>query len=297
MASIFQYAEFRETTLFLFYVDLLDGSNSIDSSPSIAILKDDFKFELLLRNLDLKTQLKIRNIKNNLDRYVKLINLLMLKYIVYKYETELDINLDEIKEIRNKYGKPKLSNRSYQYNLSDEHGMVALGIGFNSDLKDTEIGVDLSNTKDIENFKLNKLEDFFKVDFRDIFNDNEIKKLSEYFKNLEYNDRLRLLSKIWALKESYCKYIGIGLTAGMQNFEFLNFENVLNVDQINEKINEFEIVAKDIEMKKISEYKPLNVCLGIPNTSIICSIFSDYQKVCVIKVNVEEIIKYFTQSR
>lgn len=286
-----------DNTLFIFYLDLLEGFQSINDNPIIHILRNDFKFETILRNLTLKQQLKIRNVKNELDRYVKLINLLILKYIIMNYENCEDKNI-EIDERRGAFGKPFLRNYEYQYNISDENSIVSIAIGFNPSFKKTEIGLDLANPKDIESFQLSKLENFYKHDFRQIFTDNEVEKLDTIFKNLDYNQRLNTLSGLWALKESYCKYLGVGITAGMENYEFIDIPELVNFDADNnfrhdfEKNQKFEIV-KQIQLGKITRYDPKNACFKIPNTEIICSVFSQYENACLVNVNVEELIKVF----
>ena len=64
--------------LYLFYADLLDGQTNAEDSKVIQVLRDAFKFELLLRKFTLKQQLKIRNVKSEIDRCVKLLNMLIL---------------------------------------------------------------------------------------------------------------------------------------------------------------------------------------------------------------------------
>ncbi|KAG0690943.1 holo-[acyl-carrier-protein] synthase [Pichia californica] len=288
--------EGKNETLFLFYVDILDGCLNINDSKIIQILRDDFKFEMLLRNFNLKLQLRIRNIKNEVDKYVKIINLLILEYIIKLYE---DNNDNVIIQIRNKFGKPKLKNRNYQFNISDENGMVCLCIGFNEFKKDNEIGIDLSNPIDIENFKLNKLEDFYKNDFKSIFSSNEINQLDKIFNKLNYDDRLLKLSQIWSIKESYCKYIGIGITSGMEKFQFNLIENKLQeINKINEINGDFLIKSRNIILNKIDyDYKPLQASFKIPDCKIICSVFGHYKKICLIKIDAEKIIKEFIYKK
>lgn len=279
-----------DDTVCLFYIDILNGYEN-NENRGILLLRDEFKFELLLRKLNLKQQLKIRNIKNEFDRYTKLINLLFLNYIVENYE-EKEVKLIQSK---NKFGKPTLDNRSYQFNLSDEEGIVCLAVGFNEKMKNKEIGIDLANPLDIERFKLSKLENFYKVDFRSIFSNEEINSLDSLFNTLQYNERLNILSQIWALKESYCKYLGVGITAGMENYQFLNIRKVQNMENNNlrgvELKSKNKLISNKIELNKIEGYEPYNVCIKIPETKFICSIFSHYKYAFLVKIEIEEFIR------
>lgn len=267
-----------DNKLYLLYVRL-EGEND----RSVHALRDDFKFELLLRNLSLKQQLKIRNTKNETDRFIKLLNSLFLGYVIAEYEKNRFQGLQPFSESRGEYGKPYLENRDYQYNLSDEDGIVMLAIGFKKSLKDKEIGIDLANPIDIERFGLNRLEDFYKSDFKDIFGSAEIENLDKYFGNLKYEEQLSLLSRIWSLKESYCKYVGVGLTAGMQNFQFFDLKNIVKTSN------------SLMKLQQIQGYSPLNLCFEIPDSSVQCSVFSHYDTAEVVKLDAYDIINYYTR--
>lgn len=265
--------------LHLFYVQL-EG----EEDKGVCALRDDFKFELLLRNLTLKQQLRIRNTKNETDKFIKLLNSLFVQYVVGIYEKDKGQEREPIVELRSKYGKPYLENREYQYNLSDEDGIVMLAIGFSKSFKGKEIGIDLANPVDIERFNLKRLEDFYRSDFKAIFSSAEIENLDGYFETLSHQEQLLLLSKVWSLKESYCKYIGVGITAGMQNFEFLTV------------CDNFETTIDTIRLKPLKGYNPLNACFIIPNSPIICSVFSHYENARLIKVDACDIINYYTKK-
>lgn len=289
----------KDRTLFLFYGDILNGCKNPDDSRIVQLLRNDFKFELLLRNLDLKRQLKIRNTKNEMDRFVKLVNMIILRFVLEQYEGLT--NSKEIEEGRNKYGKPFLKNRDYQFNISDEENLVCLAIGFDERFKNDEIGIDLADPTDIEEFKLEKLEDFYRTDFRAIFGCEEVEWMDYIFPQLTYKKQLELLSHIWALKESYCKYIGIGITAGMEKFQFPHCRDIVNVenqidDYCHADTNYFKIEAHNIKMEHIEGYGPYNVCFKIPNSRFICSVFGHYSEVSLIKINIEKLIYQFIEK-
>lgn len=288
--------ENRDDTLFIFYADLLDGCKDVNESKVVQLLRDDFKFELLLRNFSLSKQLKVRNVRNELDRDVKVINMLILKYVLRCYE-EIKVQSHEWEESRNEYGKPRLEHRSYQYNISDEVGIVCLAIGFNERLRGSEIGIDLANPEDIQRFGLSDLQNFYKVDFRSIFGPNEIEELDRLFDDLTYDEQLQRLTQMWALKESYCKYLGVGIAAGMENFEFPEPKKFLLIEKDVEGGQDlFEVVARNIEMNKTVNFDVNNGCFQLPQSKLICSVFGDYRKACLVKLDVRNIIKEFTQS-
>ena len=279
----------RSDTLCFFYIDILDGK-SLNDSKIVQLLRDEFKFEIMLRQLSLARQLKIRNIKNELDRYSKLMNMLILQYVIAKYE----LNSGILEMTHNDYGKPKLRNKFYQYNISDEEGLVSIAIGFEESLKNCEVGVDLANPKDIEGFKLERLEEFYKHDFRSIYGSREIDMLDEKFTYLSYNDQLLLLSETWALKESYCKYLGVGITSGLEKYQFPKVPEVIRLSLVWDIADDgFEIFRDTLPLNIITGYEPKNVCFEIPNRNIICSIFSHYEQARLIKISGLALIKYF----
>lgn len=282
-----------ENTLFLFYIDIL--SDKKDGDRSFRILQDDFKFECLLRNVNLKMQLKVRNIKDETARCVKILNMLILRYVIEAFEHCKGIRLDQLIEEKNKYGKPKLENRNYQFNLSDEEGVVMLAVGFNEDKKDFEVGVDLANPKDIKNFGIEKVDNFYRKDFRSIFSEEEIENLDKEIGILETAECLKLFSHVWALKESYCKYIGVGITAGMENFQFPNAKLVGKVeDNSTESIGIFELIFHNIETRKIGNVDALNASFELPNSDINVSVFTKYENVCLARIDGKQFIDYFT---
>lgn len=286
--------ENRDNTLFIFYANLLDESVDINESKVVQLLRDDFKFELLLRNLSLPHQLKVRNIKSELDRDVKIINMLILKYILKRYEAG-NVHSNEWEESKNEYGKPSLKHRNYQYNISDEIGMVCLAIGFNEKLN-SEVGIDLANPDDIQRFGMSDLRSFYENDFRSIFGAKEILELDRSFGDLTYDEQLQRLTQMWALKESFCKYLGVGITAGMENFEFPKPKKPSVIEGGVEGSKDlFQVVARDIEMNFTGVVDVRNGCFQLPQSKLICSVFGDYKKACLVKVDVGNIIKEFTQ--
>ena len=110
----------------------------------------------------------------------------------------LNLTNEQLKIVRNKYGKPYFDNiDSLHFNISHSGRYVICGIS------DMEIGVDV---EEIKSFHEDIVENFFtKEEF-----------LS--FENLEKDEAKRKFYIYWTLKESYVKYQGKGLTIPFDSF-------------------------------------------------------------------------------
>ena len=116
------------------------------------------------------------------------------KELLKKVMQELNIN-DEI--IFNDNGKPYFKNSSFYFNISHSGNYIVLAIS------DKEIGVD------IEKIKMNE-----KV-AKKICTESELKQIKTK------DD----FTKIWVMKESYVKYLGIGLSYGLKNVDTTKIKN------------------------------------------------------------------------
>lgn len=96
---------------------------------------------------------------------------------------------DEI--IYNEYKKPYLKNNSYFFNLSHSNNVTVCA------LSDKEIGIDIEAITMKEKI------------IKKICNENELKQI----KNADD------FTKIWTKKEAYVKYVGIGLSYGLENVD------------------------------------------------------------------------------
>ncbi len=116
----------------------------------------------------------------------------LLKKVLKEKNIESDI-------IYNEYGKPYLKNNAFYFNISHSSCYTVLVIS------SKEIGVDIE-----------------KITMRDrvidrICNDEE-KKLIKSAEDF---------TKMWVKKESYVKYLGIGLSYGLENVNTLELNNFI----------------------------------------------------------------------
>lgn len=110
---------------------------------------------------------------------------------------ELNIS-DEI--IYNEYGKPYLKNNEIYFNISHSGEYTILG------LSSSEIGVDIEKIRPIKENVINK-----------VCTDDE--------KKLIKNDEDFTL--IWVKKESYVKWVGMGIGYGLKNVDTTKITNFI----------------------------------------------------------------------
>ncbi len=119
------------------------------------------------------------------------------KELLNRVLKELNIN-DEI--IYNEYGKPYLKNNEIYFNISHSKEYTILGIS------SSEIGVDIEEIKPIRENVINK-----------VCTDDE--------KKLIKNDEDFTL--IWVKKESYVKWVGMGIGYGLKNVDTTKITNFI----------------------------------------------------------------------
>lgn len=160
-----------------------------------------------------------------------LIGQLLIRYVISKH---FKISCNEIKLERSTYGKPNLStndlfDEKIQFNISHsgDYAIIAALI-FPKKYFDLNIGCDVMKVINSSQTYCSKNENFL-VEFKKIENIIEkqfTERESAFIKSKQtYKDKLIAFYRIWCLKESYSKAIGMGL-----NFEFQNMEFVLNSD-------------------------------------------------------------------
>lgn len=110
--------------------------------------------------------------------------------------------------VHNEHGKPYLKNNELYFNISHDKNMTVLVTS------DKEIGVDLEYLT----YKQSVVNKYFTP------TEQEIIKKS---KNKEYD-----FTKIWVMKESYVKMLGIGILYGLEKVDTINL------------IKKFEIIDK-----------------------------------------------------
>ena len=118
----------------------------------------------------------------------------ILNKVLNKYSIKSDI-------IYNEYGKPYLENNELYFNLSNsgEYSVCAIS--------DSEIGIDIQKI-----ILKNKIIDKICTD-----EEKKLIKNEEDFTNL------------WVKKESYIKYLGIGLSYGLKNVDTLKIKTIKTI--------------------------------------------------------------------
>ena len=149
----------------------------------------------------------------NIDKYRSLIGRLMI-YKMIKVLIPDKTNYKDIKLSRTKYNKPYLIDYpAIQFNISHDGNYVILIATSNHHIK--YIGCDIMY------IDVNKNENFFKH-MSYCFTDLEWKLIYSYNdKILQYKE----FYKLWTMKESYLKAIGIGIGYELKNVEFLQVKD------------------------------------------------------------------------
>ncbi|GME70342.1 unnamed protein product [[Candida] boidinii] len=237
---------------------------------------DDFKFELILRLLGLNEISRIISKKTTSNSQKKiLINKLLIKFLLscqYK-DIQMVKNKQMIRFGNGEFGKPFIDQPNkfkdnLQFNISDELDLIAISVNFNENL---EIGIDLANPYDVKNSIIDNnlsqdLNEFHNEYFKDIFTNFEKLQLDKFNDNsrTDYsigndvtrnndtgaNNDINYLNyaHYWSIKESYSKYLGVGISNGLQ-YEFLNFKKFLGYDKNIIHMSKDKFTNKDNEIE------------------------------------------------
>ncbi|GMG18029.1 unnamed protein product [[Candida] boidinii] len=171
------------------------------------------------------------------------------------------------------FGKPFIDQPNkfkdnLQFNISDELDLIAISVNFNENL---EIGIDLANPYDVKNSIIDNnlsqdLNEFHNEYFKDIFTNFEKLQLDKFNDNsrTDYsigndvtrnndtgaNNDINYLNyaHYWSIKESYSKYLGVGISNGLQ-YEFLNFKKFLGYDKNIIHMSKDKFTNKDNEIE------------------------------------------------
>ncbi|CUM62865.1 uncharacterized protein PRCAT00000424001 [Priceomyces carsonii] len=184
-------------------------------------LSDDYNFEVALRKLNLKDQLKVRNIKDERNKFRALVSRLfqklVLNYLIFSHQVINKIGSqrsawEELNFRYNDYGKPHFPEQDalkIQFSFSSSNDVLCLLIELNTL---DPIGIDLSHSEQAAISSLN-----FISQFRPIFGSAELQQLQD-IQDEKY--KYLLFNQIWTLKEAFVKYIGSGLNIDLSKFEF-----------------------------------------------------------------------------
>lgn len=109
--------------------------------------------------------------------------------------------------VKNKYGKPYFKNSDIYFNISNSSDLsVAI-------VSNDEVGIDIQKIKDkYEDSLVNK-----------VLTQNE----KNFYKNS--SNKEKDFTKIWVMKESYLKMLGIGLEYGLKNIDTIENKNKFTI--------------------------------------------------------------------
>lgn len=126
----------------------------------------------------------------------------VLAYALFMLGIKEEFNIcEKVHLVKNNYGKPMIQNGMFEFNISHTETGVACAI-------DNEpIGVDIQQWIDYTN----GLEKY-------VFS------IVEKQKFYIYENKKYMFTRIWAIKESYGKFLGIGNGFGMTEKSFLDFD-------------------------------------------------------------------------
>ncbi len=139
--------------------------------------------------------------KNKLDHKKKLKQ--SVEVLLKKALAEYNVDYCEAELSYNSYGKPYLRNHSdVHFNISHCHELAVCAIG------NDELGIDAENIREYSPRVVKR-----------VFSERE-KKILENAENKE-----EMFFRIWTLKESFVKALGIGISYPMKSCEFLIDDN------------------------------------------------------------------------
>jgi len=139
---------------------------------------------------------RYQNYLNYYDDKDKINNFLSYM-IIRKYFDNQSVEIGNLVFSQTELKKPFIKNSSVKFNISHSNNLIAVAFDRN------EIGVDVERIKDFNNDIIDS-----------ILSDIEKK---EYSKEIHKND---FLTKIWTVKESYTKMLGLGLSVDFDKISF-----------------------------------------------------------------------------
>lgn len=159
----------------------------------------------------------------------------------------------------NDFGKPYLKDRTglpfWYFNISHSGCMAAAAVAAK------EIGIDIEQVK---------------AEYTDAVCSCCTSKEREYILSAAGNERTQRAAEIWTMKESYCKYTGYGLSAGLNHF---------TVSPVTGGIVE---KGKYLSPAKVTTFK------NIPGYYL--SVCSELPAVSVQQVSTNELLNYFRRE-
>ncbi|GMM39051.1 holo-[acyl-carrier-protein] synthase [Saccharomycopsis crataegensis] len=181
-------------------------------------LENEFNFEVSLRLLPLRNQLKVKNQKYFRDRCLGLGNQLLLVYVLWLMNQSWSIEQVLSRLHHGSNGKPMFEDVDFNLSNDKESLLNSMAIAGGTVGLDT-INFHLINRQFVDEIKLGTL------------HDSELALLE---KQTEEEDYLRLFAQLWSLKESYTKYLGTGLIGvDLKQLEFRNVRLITTAGDSN----------------------------------------------------------------
>lgn len=185
---------------------------------NISQLSND-DYEWLRNEVSEERRIKADCFYFKIDSYRSVCAELLLQYSLFENNNQFV----EIDLAYNKYGKPTIiNNKNFFFNLSHSGDWVVLAYGT------AEVGVDIEKIQ----MGRERISD-------EIFREEE----REYIYSSVGMERIRRVTQIWTLRESYIKYLGTGFSTEMNTF---------SIDAVNNCVmNDIGELKKNIFIKSI----------------------------------------------
>jgi len=209
---------------------------SVDTSKIINVFildtkdrcKDDIDYYRSFLNVDELEKSKRFGFEEDKISYIA--SHALLRFVLSRYLNQAPRTLEFI---IGKFGKPDLHprhNSSLKFNLSHTQGLVGCAVVLSGKL----IGFDVD--KKDEKF----------LDIIERFSKDEIHRLN----NLNRKNKIKFTSKLWSLKESYLKAIGVGLTWPLNSFSVKYIKNEFHIFTHSQKLHpnlKWKLYSLDID--------------------------------------------------
>lgn len=181
------------------------------------------KFNLFLKKIEKERQAKIQECRSYKIASTFLLGDILIRKIA---KEKYNINFEDLKIVRNEYGKPYCTNiKDFYFNISNSGEWVVCAVS------DEEVGIDIE--------KLEKV-DYSVADF--CFSEEE----NKYFKSAREEEKLNTFYSLWTLKESYLKNLGKGLSLDLKSFSIMREDKEFKL-KVNGEEEDFNFKQFDFD--------------------------------------------------
>lgn len=207
----------------------------------VSSLNDPSLFNFHFNKADTKRQNKINRLRFQKDKNLSLGSDIILRYAL----NGLNIDLDTLKISYKENKKPYFENENIYFNLSHSNTKVMCAIS------NKEIGCDVEAINN---------------DKKDI-----IKIAKKYFTNNEYDfiisaqnedEQIKRFFRLWTLKESFIKNVGLGLLMPLNSFN-IEFSN--NKPVLHQSVNNNTYYLYELFLDKLYSYSFCSLSNEKPN--------------------------------